>query len=225
MAHRKETTGSIRTMRRTLMGGAVVSTLLIASLAPASAGCLNYGNLQYNYQTTYQQSPPPTQATPNQNNGFSTRRTSFGQFPRGTQLGWTPTQDFRINARYGNFNQEFSEPQANRGGRETFGGRAREGIRYDSPRFGAVVIPQTQPRYGNQTLQWGQGRSKFQPNVNLANQIERVNVIRGPQTGGYRIPNLTVRGETSTSFRGTPRLGDREFVMRVTPTFRPNNER
>lgn len=221
MAHHKETTGSIRTMRRTLMGGAVVSSLLIASLAPASAGCLNYGTLQYDPQVTYQQSLPQTQTLPRSTQGPG----------NGARIRWALTPDFRLRSQFGH-DTERPEPQANRGGRETFGGRSREGITFDSPRFGSVVVPQSQIRYrnefggmgteGNQNLLWGQGLNSFQPNVNRSNQVSRVNVRGYAPNGLSKIPLLgAFRDRTAANTRSYRR----ELIINVTPRIIPVNER
>ena len=220
MAHRKTTTGSTRTMRRTLMGGAVVSTLLIASLAPASAGCLSQ-QVRINAQIVDYSNTQSKQLGVNWNGAAGAQNS-------GGQLRWAPTDDFRLNTRYGNFNQERPEPQANRGGRETFGGSTREGVRYDSPRLGSVVIPQAQNRYrnefggvqivGGETVQWGQGLNNYQPSVNLANQIQRIDVRRQPIPRLGKIPAIKFLRDRSASNRA-------EVIIQVTPRIIPVNER
>ncbi len=227
MTHHKASTGSKNTMRRTLMGGAVVSSLLIASLAPASAGCLSYGNLQYNPQYTYQQSPPQTQATPNQNSGFSIRRASLG-----TQLRWTPRIDaesgIKMQLQYGRNKSRDTFAGTNRHGNiaptaEEF--RRRPNINAPAQpqgyvnRFGGVRISGAS---SNQNLQWGQGLNNIQPNLNTSNQVARVNVNGYVPNRLSQIPNLNGRLGRPAEKSGIQR-GD--VLIYVTPSFRPINER
>lgn len=232
MTNQKETSGSNRSMRRALMGGAVVSSLVIASLTPASAGCLS-PQVRINAQIINYSNTPTKQLGVNWNGASNQQNTNFG---------WAPTDDLRVRGQYNYGRQLSPEPQINRGGGAPFGGSSRTAIRYDTPRFGAVRI---RPEIAETPVTGSQYRGRSDDNLqvalryagefggirvravntNQAARTERVNVVRFQRIGDYRIPNVTVRGETITSFRGTPRIGERELIMRVTPSYRPNSER
>ena len=191
MTHQKKTNGSNKSMRRALLSGAIVSSLVIASLAPASAGCLS-PQVRINAQLVNYSNTQPAQLGVNWNAASNQQNVN---------LGWAPTDDLRVRGQYNYGGQLRPEPQAFRGRSDD---NFQAALRY-AGEFGAIRVRAA--------------------NTNRAAQVERVDRVGYQLNGNYRIPNVTVRGETIISFRGTPRFGKREVILRVTPSYRPNSER